>query len=195
MSRIVAGRYGGRRLKLPVGERTRPTTDRVREALFATLASWAGAGGDAGDSLAGLAFLDLYAGSGAVGLEAASRGAEPVLLVEADQRTVRSVIRPNIAALGARAAVRAGRVEQVVRGPAPLAYDLVFVDPPYELGSPELSGVLADLVGNGWVAADGLIVAERSRRSPELTPPDPYAEVDTRRYGETVLTTFGRPVA
>ncbi|GAB3763908.1 16S rRNA (guanine(966)-N(2))-methyltransferase RsmD [Microlunatus parietis] len=195
MSRIVAGRYGGRRLKHPVGDRTRPTTDRAREALFAMLASWAGAGGDAGESLAGLSFLDLYAGSGAVGLEAASRGADPVLMVEADQRTVRGVIRSNIASLGARAAVRAGRVEQVVKGPAPLAYDLVFVDPPYELGSPDLSAVLADLVGHGWVADDGLIVVERSRRSPELTPPSPYTEVGTRRYGETVLSTFSRPVA
>jgi 16S rRNA (guanine966-N2)-methyltransferase len=195
MSRIIAGRYGGRRLRLPAGDQTRPTTDRVREALFAALASWAGGVGSPEESLAGLGFLDLYAGSGAVGLEAASRGADPVLLVEADQRTARTIVRGNIDTLGAAATVRAGRVEQLVRQPAPQAYDIVFADPPYDLDSARLDTVLADLVGNGWVADDGVIVVERSRRSAEPAGPEPYTDLEVRRYGETVLTYLRRPVA
>ncbi len=195
MSRIVAGRYGGRRLRLPAGDQTRPTTDRVREALFASLASWAGAGGSADESLTGLGFLDLYAGSGAVGLEAASRGADPVLLVEADQRTARSIIRANIDTLGAAAKVRAARVEQLARQSARQAYDIVFADPPYDLDSAALDTVVADLVRHGWVAADGLIVLERSRRSPEPAGSEPFTEVEVRRYGETVLSYLRRPVA
>jgi 16S rRNA (guanine966-N2)-methyltransferase len=195
MSRIVAGRYGGRRLRLPAGDQTRPTTDRVREALFAALASWAGGGGNAGEALAGLGFLDLYAGSGAVGLEAASRGADPVLLIEADQRTARTIIRANIDTIGAAATVRAGRVEQLVRLPARQAYDIVFADPPYDLDAAKLDAVLADLVRHGWVAEDGLIVVERSRRSPEPAAPEPYTDLEVRRYGETVLTFLRRPVA
>ncbi len=195
MSRIIAGQYGGRRLRLPAGDQTRPTTDRVREALFAALASWAGAGGSADEALAGLSFLDLYSGSGAVGLEAASRGAAPVLLVEADQRTARTIIRTNIDTLGAAATVRAARVEQLVRQPARQAYDIVFADPPYDLDPAKLDAVLADLVGHGWVADDGLIVVERSRRSPEPVGPEPYTELEVRRYGETVLTLLRRPVA
>ncbi|WP_152362411.1 16S rRNA (guanine(966)-N(2))-methyltransferase RsmD [Microlunatus speluncae] len=195
MSRIVAGRYGGRRLKLPAGDQTRPTTDRVREALFASLASWAGGSGSADVSLAGLSFLDLYAGSGAVGLEAASRGAEPVLLVEADQRTARTVVRANIDTLGATATIRAAKVEQLVRQPAPQPYDLVFADPPYDLDGAALDAVVADLVRHGWVAADGLIVLERSRRSADPAGAEPFTEVDVRRYGETVLAYLRRPVA
>lgn len=200
MSRIIAGRYGGRRLQVPSGEQTRPTTDRVREALFAALASWAGTGGEAPDrALTGIAFLDLYAGSGAVGLEAASRGADPVLLVEAVGRTARTVIRPNIDALGieargAAASVRTTPVEKLVRLPAPRRYDIVFADPPYDLEPAALDAVLADLAGNDWVAEDGLIVVERSRRSPEVKAPDPYTDSWTRRYGETVLTFLCRPL-
>lgn len=194
MSRIVAGRYRGRRLKLPAGDQTRPTTDRVREALFATLASWAGGAGSADRSLSGLAFLDLYAGSGAVGLEAASRGADPVLLVEADQRTARTVIRANIDALGSSATVRAAAVERLVRTPARQPYDIVFADPPYDLETAAVDAVLADLVGHGWVAGDGLIVVERSRRSAGPTPPAPFTAAETRRYGETTLTLLSRPV-
>ena len=100
MSRIIAGSRGGRRIGMPSGDRTRPTTDRVREALFSAIAAWAGTSMRSADqALAGLGFCDLYAGSGAVGLEAASRGADPVLLVEADRRTA-AVARGNAAELG-----------------------------------------------------------------------------------------------
>jgi 16S rRNA (guanine966-N2)-methyltransferase len=192
VSRIIAGTAGGRQIATPAGARTRPTTDRVREALFAALTSWAGAAaGPAHRSLAGFAFCDLYAGSGAVGLEAASRGARPVLLVEADRRTAQ-LARQNAADLGLPAEVRITTVEVLTARSAPRAYDVVFADPPYEQPSEAISGVLAALVEHRWLAPRSLVVVERSRRSPALGWPEPFGEVWERRYGETVLC-FGMP--
>src|SRR3954469_9188441 len=120
MSRIIGGVAGGRRLSMPKGQATRPTSDRVREGLFSSL------GGD----LSGRSFLDLYAGSGAVGLEAASRGAAPVVLVERDDKAVRAA-RDNVAAIGLPDVVaRADDVTRFLREPA-LPCDVVFLDPPY----------------------------------------------------------------
>ncbi|MGA4508680.1 16S rRNA (guanine(966)-N(2))-methyltransferase RsmD [Propionibacteriaceae bacterium G1746] len=189
MSRIVAGRAGGRRLETPAGANTRPTTDRVREAFFSVLASWNGTGDRAADDqLAGLSFLDLYAGSGAVGLEAASRGARPVLLVEQDGRT-HDLIRRNIATTGLPATSRAARAETLVaaRNPDP-AYDVVWLDPPYGLAVESINPILANIVANGWVRDDGVIILERSGRgdAPDL----PGAESWSRRYGETTLFWF-----
>lgn len=178
MTRLVAGRYGGRRIATPAGRDTRPTTDRVREALFGSLGP-----------LDGLAFLDLYAGSGAIGLEAASRGAARVLLVEADARTAR-VARSNIAALAAGDTVSllTARVERVLRGRPPGdAFDVVFADPPYALGEAELSAVLAGLAGGGWLAGGAQLVIERSGRSPEPAWVPGVTGTRCRRYGETVL--------
>ncbi len=187
MSRIIAGSHGGRRLQTPPGDATRPTTDRVREALFSALASWAGtAAGPPAESLAGLAFLDLYAGSGAVGLEAASRGAGPVLLVESDARTA-GVARRNASTLGLAADVRVGAVETVVRGPADRAYDVVFADPPYALAPERLDAVVTDLVAHGWAAPDALVVLERSGRTPPPAWAAPTDQTWSRTYGETVL--------
>ena len=187
MSRIIAGSRGGRRLETPSGDTTRPTTDRVREALFSTLAAWAGsASAPADDALAGLAVLDLYAGSGAIGLEAASRGAAPVLLVESDARTA-ALARRNVASLALPVAVRTTAVETLARTTADRAHDIAFADPPYALASDRLDAVVADLLAHGWLAPDGLLVLERSSRS---TPPRWPAAVDeawTRAYGETVL--------
>jgi 16S rRNA (guanine966-N2)-methyltransferase len=192
VSRIIAGTAGGRQIATPAGARTRPTTGRVREALFAALASWAGtAAGPAHRSLAGLAFCDLYAGSGAVGLEAASRGAQPVLLVEADRRTAQ-LAQQNVADLGLRAEVRIAPVEAVTARPAARPYDVVFVDPPYQQPSEAIAGVLAALVEHRWLAPRSLVVVERSRRTPPLGWPGPFGEVWERRYGETVLC-FGMP--
>ena len=189
MSRIVAGSRGGRRLETPTGDATRPTTDRVREALFSALTSWAGTAAEPpADTLAGLAFLDLYAGSGAIGLEAASRGAGPALLVESDARTA-ALARRNIAALGlgGGVSVRATAVETLVRASAGQAYDVAFLDPPYALASDRLDAVVADLVTHGWLAPDGLLVLERSRRSPAPHWPADVGESWERTYGETVL--------
>ena len=187
MSRIIAGSRGGRRLTTPPGSRTRPTTDRVREALFSAVAAWAGtADAPADEALAGLAFADLFAGSGAVGLEAASRGAGPVLLVEADKRTA-AVSTRNARDLGLAASVRTGRVESVVSAPSAEAYDVVFLDPPYELAGEVLAEVMTALAEGGWLAADALLVVERSRRTPDLVWPPLVSDTWSRSYGETVL--------
>src|SRR5271163_4518358 len=140
MARVIAGEAGGRRLAVPDGRGTRPTSDRAREGLFATIVSMTG-------SLAGTRVLDLYAGSGAVGLEALSRGAEHVLLIENGARAAR-VIRQNIDAIGLPGAtVITDRVERVLaRGPAQalgsgdaVRYDVVFADPPYALADEDVS--------------------------------------------------------
>ena len=187
MSRVIAGSRGGRRLQTPAGDATRPTTDRVREALFSALASWAGtAAARAEEALAGLAVLDLYAGSGAVGLEAASRGAAPVLLVESDSRTA-GVARGNVATLDLPATVRATTAEALARGAAERAYDVVFADPPYALASERLDEVVDDLLAHGWVAPDGLVVLERSSRTEPPRWPAAVGESWSRTYGETVL--------
>ncbi len=187
MSRVIAGSRGGRRLQVPPGQRTRPTTDRVREALFSAIASWAGtAGGPADVALAGLAVLDLFAGSGAIGLEAASRGAELVWLVESDRRAAR-IITENARELELDVTVRQGRAEELARTTASTAFDVVFADPPYELPGPDLDAVIARLIEQGWIAADGLVVLERSGRTdPPRWPEDP-ADTWSRDYGESVL--------
>ena len=179
MTRIVAGEAGGRRIAVPPGPGTRPTADRVREALFASLTSELG-------GFDGLAVLDLYAGSGAVGLEALSRGAAQVLLVESDRRAV-PVVRGNIATLGLPGAtVQARAVEQLAAGTAPTAYDVVFADPPYDLPAEALAQVFADLAAHGWLAPDAVVVVERERRSDWTWPPG-FEPLRERRYGDTVL--------
>jgi 16S rRNA (guanine966-N2)-methyltransferase len=189
MTRIVAGTLGGRRLAAPPGPRTRPTSDRVREALFSALESLT--------DLDGARFADLYAGSGAVGLEAYSRGAGHVLLVESDPKATR-VARNNIAALDAAPAVRlaAGPVSRVLsEGPPEGAYDIVFADPPYAVPDEEITATLAALVASppargshgGWLAADAVVVVERSSRGREPAWPAALAGLRGRRYGETTL--------
>ncbi|WP_148614464.1 16S rRNA (guanine(966)-N(2))-methyltransferase RsmD [Nocardioides rubriscoriae] len=179
MTRIIAGQAKGRRLRTPPGEHTRPTTDRVREALFSALESWCG-------SLHGLRFLDLYAGSGAVGLEAWSRGAGAVTFVESDKATA-ALIQANARDLGFAAAdVKPLRVVTALAGPPAQPYDVVFSDPPYPLPETDLADDLR-LLADGWLAPDALVVVERSRRSPEPTwPPGLVADRD-KRYGETRL--------
>jgi 16S rRNA (guanine966-N2)-methyltransferase len=187
VSRIIAGSRGGRRIAMPPGDRTRPTTDRVREALFSAIAAWAGtAAAPPEQSLAHLAFCDLYAGSGAVGLEAASRGAHPVLLVERDRRTAQ-LTKDNAKALGLAVDVTISSVEQVLQRPPARPYDVVFADPPYELDTSAVNAQLQQLVANRWVAPGSLVVAERSRRTPDLTWPEAAPRCWSRAYGETVL--------
>lgn len=183
MSRIVAGEAGGRRLVMPPGSSTRPTSDRVREALFASLLS------DVGD-LEGLAFLDLYAGSGAVGCEALSRGAARALFVESDQATAR-VIRRNLRDLGlgsgGRAEIAVKPVEKLAATAATAPYDVVFADPPYALGTDRLAGVLSALRDNGWLAPDAVVVVERATRGDAFAWPEGFSADRSRRYGETTL--------
>ena len=139
-------------------------------------------------SLAGARVLDLYAGSGAVGLEALSRGAEHVLLVEHGARATR-VIRENIEAIGLPgAALAADRVERVLaRGPEGGRYDVVFADPPYALADAAVSGVLSLLAGQGWLAPGALVILERATRSGPVNWPDGFVPDRARRYGEATF--------
>lgn len=143
--------------------------------------------------LAGAHVLDLYAGSGAVGLEALSRGAADALLIESDPAAV-AVIRQNVAAVGLQGAtVIKDRVTRALRrGPGQAApRDFVFADPPYAATDDELSQVLASLAGDGWLASGALVVVERDARSGPPPWPAAYAQDRSRRYGETVLW-YGR---
>ncbi|WP_353950672.1 16S rRNA (guanine(966)-N(2))-methyltransferase RsmD [Knoellia sp. S7-12] len=177
MTRIIAGTAGGRELKTPPGRGTRPTSDRVREALFSAL--------EARDALTGARVMDLYAGSGALGLEAASRGAADVILVESD-RTAAAVIRDNAGRLGLRVTVVPVTVTSALAG-APQERDLVFLDPPYDLTEEALAVDLAALVTRGWLAEDALVVIERSKRSAEPTWPEGLEPERLKKYGETVI--------
>jgi len=181
VARVIAGEAGGRRLAVPDGRDTRPTSDRAREGLFGTISSIVG-------SLAGARVLDLYAGSGAVGLEALSRGAKHVLLVEHGARASR-VIRENIEAIGLPGAVLAAdKVERVLaRGPEGDPYDVVFADPPYALADAAVSRVLSTLAGPGWLAPGALVIVERATRSGPLSWPDGFVPDRARRYGEATF--------
>jgi 16S rRNA (guanine966-N2)-methyltransferase len=181
MTRIIAGAHGGRTLRTPPGSGTRPTSDRVREALFSAL--------DARDAVRGSHVLDLYAGSGALGLEAVSRGARSAVLVESDRRAA-ATITANVRTLGLDAVrVRTSTVAAALAAdPGPdEAADLVLVDPPYDVPEEALAAVLERL-GAGWLAPGGLVVVERSSRSPEPAWPDGLErDGRARRYGETTV--------
>jgi 16S rRNA (guanine966-N2)-methyltransferase len=184
MTRVIAGIAKGRRLAVPAGRDTRPTGDRAREGLFATVLALLG-------PLDGLRVADLYAGSGAVGLEALSRGAAHALLVESHPRALK-VVRQNAAALGLPGAVpRGDKVERLVRQDPGEPYDLVFADPPYALEDAAVTGVLESLRGNGWTAPDALVVVERAARGPALRWPEGYEAERDRRYGEAIFW-YGR---
>ncbi|MEU1372789.1 16S rRNA (guanine(966)-N(2))-methyltransferase RsmD [Streptomyces triculaminicus] len=185
MTRVIAGTAGGRRLAVPPGTGTRPTSDRAREGLFSTWESFLG-------TLQGTRVLDLYGGSGAVGLEALSRGAGHVLLVEADARAVR-VIRDNVRAVGLPGAeVRTGKAEQVITGAPPAGpYDVVFLDPPYVVGDDALREILLTLRTRGWLADEALVTVERSTRGGEFGWPEGFDALRARRYGEGTLW-YGR---
>ncbi len=183
MTRIVAGEFGGRQIKTPPGDGTRPTTDRVREAMFSSLQSEL-------SGFDGLRVLDLFAGSGALGLEALSRGAVAADFVESDSR-VAGVIKRNIADLGAaNATVLRTTVERFVRVPPPEPYDLIFLDPPYALGTDEVAALVAALTVPAWRTADSVIVVERSSRDP-FSWPDGVLGLRDKAYGETTLW-YGR---
>lgn len=170
MTRIVAGTHRGRPLAVPAGATTRPTADRAREGLFSSLQSLV--------DLEGATFLDLYAGSGALGLEALSRGAARATLVESDDRAL-AVLRANTASLGLPAEVVGQPVERFLAA-EPEPYDVVVLDPPYDL---DVDPVLVALLP--W-AAD-VVVVERRTRGPAPVWPQGLEPLRARRYGEATL--------
>lgn len=177
MTRIIAGDLGGRALAVPPSG-TRPTSDRVREGIFSSLA--------ARGALAG-AVLDLYAGSGALGFEALSRGAERLTAVEAGGPAVR-VLRANARSLGVKAEIVPAKVATfLARGIGTVAnapFDLVLLDPPYGL---DPDGDLVALADGDWLADGAVVVVEKSVRAPDPAYPDGFTDVTSRRYGETVV--------
>ncbi len=174
----MAGVLGGRRITVPP-RGTRPTTDRVRESLFNVLT--------ARMDLDGASVLDLYAGSGALGLEALSRGAATAVFVEADQRAA-AVIGQNIETLGvAGATVRRGAVAAVLATGADRPVDLVLADPPYDVGADEIEDVLSELTTRGWAADGTVAVVEREASGAQLQWPAGWAVWPHRKYGDTRL--------
>ncbi|MGC0142213.1 MULTISPECIES: 16S rRNA (guanine(966)-N(2))-methyltransferase RsmD [unclassified Pseudactinotalea] len=177
MSRIIAGEFGGRRLRVPA-QGTRPTSDRAREALFSRLEHLG--------ALDGARVLDLYAGSGALGLEALSRGAREVVMVES-ARPAAAVCHANARTLGVadRVQVITVPVERYLGRSAPAAgFDLVLADPPYDVV--DLDGVL-EALARDWLAARAVVVLERGARAADVDWPPPLTPMDVRRYGDSVL--------
>ena len=173
--RIIAGEHRGRRLSAPKGEATRPTSDRAREGMFSTLQSLL--------DLEGARVLDLYAGSGALSLEAVSRGAGHATLVDNDKAAVAALTK-NVALLAAPATVVDADVHQFLRG-HPSPYELVVIDPPYDS---DVEPVLQLL--EPWLAPGAVVVVERRTRGPEPQPPEWLVLDRSRRYGEATLWYF-----
>lgn len=173
--RIIAGAFRGRSLVAPKGHSTRPTADRVRQAMFNVLehAPW-------GRPLAGARVLDLFAGSGALGLEALSRGAAFCQFIDQDA-DARAAISANLRSLGCDAQARlSGGDADRLASHAETPFDLAFLDPPYDQGLDEAA--LARLAAGGWLAEDALAVVERGADEPALAVAG-YKVLDTRRWG------------
>ncbi len=178
VTRIVAGSAGGRRIEVPP-RGTRPTSDRVREALFSAL--------EAAADLDGARVLDLYAGSGALGLECLSRGAEHVTFVESDRRAAH-VLRRNASSLGFTGVrIEQASVDVVLAGSPAQAYDVVLADPPYDVDGTHLDRVCSLLAEHEWTGPGSLVVVERSARSAEPEWVPPLTATRSRRYGETAV--------
>jgi 16S rRNA (guanine966-N2)-methyltransferase len=175
MTRIVGGVAGGRRLAVPAGREVRPTSERVREALASAIEARLGGPG----GLTGRTVLDLFAGTGAVGLELLSRGAAAVTLVESSAN-VRKVLQANVTALGlAGATVVAGRAEAILQD-ADGSWDIVFLDPPYAV---DVQGILEAAAAHTRL----LLVLERATRSPDPLWPQGFEQHHHRRYGDSTL--------
>lgn len=184
MTRIIGGVARGRGITTPRGNATRPTADRVREALFSSVESTLG-------TLHGVAFLDLYAGSGAVGIEAASRGASHVTCIERD-RGVSALIAANAHALGFdNVTVVTGSVATVATSHGRGSFGAAFLDPPYDAENDDIAETLALFGRFGWLADGALVVVERSRRTPPWRWTRGFSAERDRRYGETILW-YGR---
>ena len=179
--RIIAGKLRGRRLLAPKDDAIRPTSDRAREALFNILEHGA-------PPVRGASFLDLFCGTGAVGLEAHSRGAAEVLLIESDRAALK-LAEANIVRLGSPPGIRLLARDATLLGPAPHPFHLVFLDLPY--GSGLAAAALKALATNGWLAADTRVIVELATRD-ELELPPAYALERERRYGRASFL-FLRP--
>ncbi len=182
--RVIAGEQGGLRLVAPKGARTRPTSDRVKESMFGALGA---------ARLAGAVVLDGYAGSGALGIEALSRGATRATFVDRDPRAV-DAIRRNLAStrLGDRATVhRRGFGGYLVARVPDVPFDLVLLDPPYDLAGPELARILASLATPGWLADGASVVVERSASAGPPTLPPGWQVAWERVYGDTLVVLTG----
>jgi len=184
VTRVVAGSVGGRRLVVPRGRAIRPTSDRAREGLFSVLESLRG-------DLARARLLDLYAGTGAVGIEGLSRGAAHVCFIEGDD-VAAGVIRANLTALGLGPGdIRQLRVERLATlDPGSTRYDICFADPPYAEGSAPLARNLS-AIAERWLAPDAIVIVERSSRDPDWEWPPGLSALRSRRYGEATLW-YGR---
>lgn len=178
---MIAGTAGGRRLAAPPGTTARPTTDRVKEALFAAL-------GD--ERMCDASVLDLFAGSGALAIEALSRGAVRAVLVERDAAALAAIER-NLAATGFadRARARGEAVERFLDRPPPdeAPFDLVLLDPPYDTRAAAVSAALVALDGPGWLAPEATVVVEQAAGGPRPVLPVGWAIAWERSYGDTLL--------
>jgi len=180
--RITAGRFGGRTLISPDSDCTRPTSDKVRQAIFNVLQHRDFGGGPIMEEAR---VVDLFAGTGALGLEAISRGARYALFVEDDAES-RAVIRSNVEMLGLTGATKIWRRDATNLGPMPVGaggpFDLAFLDPPYRKGL--IVPTLAGLGGGGWLKNDAILVVETEKNFDASFPPD-FVFLDDRLYGET----------
>jgi len=188
--RVIAGRFGSRRLAAPAGESTRPSSDRLRETLFNVLAP----------SIEGSAFLDLYAGSGAVGIEALSRGASRVVFVERAPAAL-MVLRANVASLGLSGEFRiyAGAASAFLRrghASAPPAFNLIFLDPPYDAAQ-EYEATLGLLGGGaaGLLAGGGMVIAEHRRKAALDASYGSLTRVRLLEQGDAALSFYGKESA
>jgi 16S rRNA (guanine966-N2)-methyltransferase len=177
MTRVVAGAKGGRRLAVPPGQ-TRPTSEKVREALGSALTAL--------DAIAGVRVLDLYAGSGAVAIELLSRGAASAVLVEQAAKAA-ATARANIKSVEVKATVINGDVSNYVAQPATSTFDVVFIDPPYDVPTATVENVVRHLVDNGWLEPAAVVVVERRFRDGALTWPTGIESYREKRYGDTVV--------
>ena len=169
--RVISGEFGGRKLVAPVGLSTRPTTDKVRQAVFNSLASMG--------VIEGATVADLFAGSGALGIEALSRGAESCVFVERD-RAALNALRANLDTLGLEQRARVAATDVIAYAPGITGVDIALIDPPYTFAH------WAELLA---VLRAGLVVAESGR---EVDPPPGWEQLKTKRHGRTVITMLER---
>jgi 16S rRNA (guanine966-N2)-methyltransferase len=189
MLKIVGGKHRGRAIAAPEGQATRPTASRAREALFNILvhANWRA---DGTSPLIDVSVLDAFAGSGALGLEALSRGAAHATFLDNDASAIK-LIGGNIAKLGETAAAKVVRADATRPPPGREPCDLVFLDPPYRSG--QAAPALAALAAAGWVAPDAIVTVELAHNE-DIVPPAGFEAIDERRYGAAKIVILrGKP--